>query len=124
MLMAAKKKKGNWQKYPSSRAIIPDLRATFITHSMTSCTNNSYIPLDPSRYDWRWDQTELSWQPIWFEGNPLHTEYAELYNTESVAIEVDCIEDFQEIDDYCDVQTDDDSDYDVSDEELSDSDAE
>ena len=39
-------------------------------------------------------------------------------------IEVDCIEDLQEIDDFCDVQTVDDSDYDVSDEELSDSDAE
>ena len=112
--MATKKKKGERQKYPSSRAIVPDvkslkmkiLRANFIAHCMINCTENDYIPLDPAKYGWSWDIIELSWKPIWYEGNPLLMS-----------------EDLQESDSDCNVDTDDDSDYVVSDDALSDSDA-
>ena len=53
----------------------------------------------------------------------MPTEYAELHSVESVDGGVDDDEDLQESDSDCNVDTDDDSDYVVSDDALSDSDA-
>ena len=42
------------------------LRASFVIHCMTNCSNSRYVPLDPSLYGQKF--VENWWEPIWFEG--------------------------------------------------------
>ena len=126
MLLTAKKTK-NGKKYPSSRAIVPDvkslkmkiLRANFITNCMINCCNNNYVPLDPAEYGWEWNPSDLNWQPIWYEGNAL-PECADMnIEGEEEDTVLDAADDTQNSEDELDDE-DNESDYVPSDADSSD----
>ena len=127
MLLTSKKTGDKKKKYPSSRAIVPDerslkmkiLRATFITHCMMNCTIKHYVPLDPAKYGWSWNQIEEAWQPVWYEGNALPTNCAEIHNTEVTENDEVSSQDVLDSDGDSD-DADDESDFVVSDDESSD----
>ena len=45
------------------------LRSDFVCHCMVNCLDNSYVPLCPSNYGWKF--VDSTWEPIWYDGKAL-----------------------------------------------------
>ena len=84
--------------------------------------------MNPADYGWKWNQTTLHWEPVWYEGNAL-PDYADINDheiEERVDGENDAVEDAQSVgdenvsDEDDDHEDDDESDCVSSDDESSD----